>query len=220
MRWAIPARRRSVSSRVRAAELGEAARHRDGRVDRRQRRVRHLELEAAVEQRRLLARRLRQDQEELVGAARVPERRVAARGSAGGPVRRTRPVRHCRRRAMPVRLLIAPKLSRSTWIRQSGRPWRRAALISRGSASSKALALPRPGARVGRGEMLCLQVAEARSARRARPARDHGEQLGATPRRRRPGGGSRRRASPPRAGRRGPSERVSAEALPGGDPVA
>ncbi len=109
-----------------------------------ERRGRHLELEPAVEQLRLLARRLRQDQEELVGAARVPEGGVAAADQLRGPARRTRPARRCRPRGSRVRLLIAPKSSRSIWIRQSGRSCRRAALISRGSASSKALALPRP----------------------------------------------------------------------------
>ena len=140
---ACPARLRSDSARVARPELGEAARHRHGRLDAAERRRRHLELEPPIEQLRLLAGRLGQDQEELVCAARVPEGGVAAAD------RRANPLAELGQDGVADlervrRLLIAPKSSRSIWIRQSGRPCRRAALISRGSASSKALALPRP----------------------------------------------------------------------------
>ena len=203
-------------------KLGEPARHRHGRVERGERRCRHLELEPAVEQLRLLARRLGQDQEELVCAARVPERGVAA----ADQLRATRSPNSVSAAlpasSEPVRLLISPKSSRSTWIRHSGRPCRRAALISRGSASSKALALPRP-VRESVRRAAGLRGSGTRSARPARRgARSRSASSTASPSNasREPGVDGERAERAPRAGRRGRDRSASVptpshEATPG-----
>ena len=207
---------RSDSGVSSARELGEPARHRHRRLDAGERRRRDLEDEPA---RRgsfaSLAGRLGEDQEELVGAARVPEGGVAAADRRADPLART-PART----SLPVveraacSLLIAPKSSRSIWIRQSGRPWRRAALISRGSASSKALALPSPVRESVAASSCDLEVAEGVLHRRLRPPRDRGEDARRLGVERVRGAASRRRATPSPSGTTRPDRSASVADAP------